>query len=67
LEIERVKSDPSQLQSMTVKELRELTRFKFSQFCPYFLLLIVDLSINSFCELNLEGGWVFLGKAPRKI
>ncbi|RLM92901.1 DNA-(apurinic or apyrimidinic site) lyase, chloroplastic-like [Panicum miliaceum] len=26
LEIERVKSDPSQLQSMTVKELRELTR-----------------------------------------
>ncbi|CAO2171761.1 unnamed protein product [Urochloa humidicola] len=26
LEIERVRSDPSQLQTMTVKELRELTR-----------------------------------------
>jgi hypothetical protein len=45
LEMERIRGDPSMLQSMTVKELRELTRFTLFLACPYFVLQRIDSSI----------------------
>jgi hypothetical protein len=66
LEIERIRGNPSMLQSMTVKELRELTRFTLFLACPYFVLpRIVFFHLIIVCH-GLEGGWGFLGKVTRK-
>ncbi|KAG8055096.1 hypothetical protein GUJ93_ZPchr0001g32553 [Zizania palustris] len=43
LEIEQIRTDPGRIQSMTVKELKELTRFSFTVSFPYYQSMRINL------------------------